>query len=165
MSTIIPLPCPSSARLVEDVPDPADSVAARLVVPAEWRKAVARRPLERAVNLSAAGPLDEPPDVRRPDAAGRQDGDAAASGVDQPREVFVIGGVGHHPPDTQIDELLEGRERVGDDVEGTVEDDAGVGNRLSRGTSISDAGVRTPRATSPSIHSRSRSMTDSSASL
>jgi hypothetical protein len=54
------------SEVVEDEPDPADGGAARFVVSAERRRGVAGAALERAVDLHAAGLLDEPPDVLRP---------------------------------------------------------------------------------------------------
>lgn len=37
----------------------------------------------------------------------------------------MIGGVGHHPRDTKVDELVKGFERVEDEVECAVKDDTG----------------------------------------
>lgn len=64
-------------------------------------------------------PLDTSAGPRR-----REDGDAAACNFDQPGDEVVVGGVGHHPRDAEVDLLLKSRERVGDEVEGAVEDDA-----------------------------------------
>ncbi len=126
-SAVVTLPRRDFAHRVKDLANPADGIATCLVVPAEWRTDVAGLPLERAVDLNAAGSLDNPPDVRRPDAASREDDDAVACGFDQPGEEFVVTGVGHHPRNTKVDELLNRLDRVGDKVEGAVEDDTGGG--------------------------------------
>ena len=88
ISAVIPSPRLDSAHLVKDLPASADGVAAGLVAAAERGMDVAGGPLEGAVDLDAAGSFDKRPDVCRPDAAGGQDGDAAAGGVDQAGEKF-----------------------------------------------------------------------------
>ena len=130
MLAVIPLPRSNSAHLVKDLPDAADGVATCFMIAAERRTNVAGQPFERAVDLNAAGSLDKPPDIQRPDAAGRYHGDAVVCSVDQPSEEFVVGGVGHHPRDAKVDELLKSLERVGYEVEGSVEDDTAGGEPL-----------------------------------
>ncbi len=81
------------------------------------------------MDLGAACPGHHVGDREAVDAPCREDLDTARRPSDQFGDPAgpIAGGfllsAGHHPPEPQVDQLLQSRERVGGDVEGTVEDD------------------------------------------
>lgn len=90
----------------------------------------------RGMRLRASGTAQQTGDVLWPHAAAGEDLDAALGAIVQPaqqRGAFPGGPfltAGEHPAKTEIDELSQARERIGEQIESAMEDQRSAGGLL-----------------------------------